>query len=276
VSDGSGTPDPISDDQINDLAALLLEYINAETFYGKQRLVEGNEVLLSNLADSALAGLQLEFQDNPVWSQSLLMHRSLLQRCRAAGIREAFEEFRDLLGETPDTVDYESVQVQALVDSIGEFITAEDWDDARRWLDDHPELLRPDTDRVFDRLIATYKSRGQSVVVRELIVHRDLLRTCREIGVDAAFERMANPPETLDMIAENTIAVLTERPDERKNWLETVHLSRVRAAELNDLPMRDLLRAVSSLLGDVPLDEIAPDLEGDHAACWQRILSAIR
>jgi len=276
VSDGSETPDQITDDQINELAALLHEFINAETFYGKQRLVEGNAVLLSNLADSALAGLQLEFQDNPVWSQSLLMHRSLLRRCNVVGIREAFEEFRDLMGETPNAVDYESVQVQALVDSIGEFITAEDWNDARHWLEDHPELLRPDADRVFDRLIATYKSRGQSNIVRELIVHRDLLRTCREIGIEAAFERMANPPETLDVIAENTIAVLTDRPDERDNWLETVRLSRVRAAELNDLPMRDLLRAVSSLLDDVPPDEIAADLEGDHAACWNRIVAGIR
>jgi hypothetical protein len=276
VSDGNGTPGQITDDQINELAGLLHEFINAETFYGKQRLVEGNAILLSNLADSALAGLQIEFQDNPAWSQSLLMHRSLLQRCKVAGIREAFKEFRDLLGETPNAVDYESVQIQALVDSIGEFITAGDWDDARRWLEDHPELLWPDADRVFDRLIATYKSRGQSNIVRELIVHRDLLRTCREIGIEAAFERMANPPETLDMIAENTIAVLTDRPDERDNWLETVRLSRVRAAELNDLPMRDLLRAVSSLLTDVPPDEIAADLEGDHAACWNRIIAGIR
>ncbi|MBN1122824.1 MAG: hypothetical protein JXJ17_17240 [Anaerolineae bacterium] len=276
MSDGSGTPGQITDDQINELAALLHEFINAETFYGKQRLVEGNAILLSHLADSALAGLLLEFQDNPVWSQSLLMHRALLQRCNVAGIREAFKEFRDLMGETPSAVDYESVQVQALVDSIGEFITAEGWDDARNWLEDHPELLRPDADRVFDRLIATYKSRGQSNIVRELIVHRDLLRTCREIGIEAAFERMANPPETLDMIAENTIAVLTDRPDERDNWLETVRLSRVRAAELNDLPMRDLLRAVSSLLIDVPPDEIAADLEGDHAACWDRIIAGIR
>ena len=36
MSDGNGTPGQITDDQINELAALLHEFINAETFYGKQ------------------------------------------------------------------------------------------------------------------------------------------------------------------------------------------------------------------------------------------------
>jgi hypothetical protein len=244
------------------------------TFHRKQRLVESNPLLLRTEADSALAGLILEYAGDDHVSESLLLHRSLLKRCREIGVRDAFLELRVTLGEPPLAETYEPSPTQALVDTIGEFITQDDWQAARQWLDQHPELLSKEADDAFEALIRTHTARNQPAVVRALIIHRDLLRTCREIGVDAAFERMLNPPATLDLIAENTIAVLTDREEERDNWAETVRLSRVRAAELDDQPMLDLLRAISRLLLGDPPDTIAVKLDGEHAACWQRILDA--
>ncbi len=268
-------PAPLDDNQADLLASLLYEYISAETFYSKQRLVEGNPaLLLSNEANSALAALTLQYDENQQVQQSLELHRALLQRCRVIGIPDAFLELRhsieELAAGQPD-----DTHLDALIDAIGEFITTDNWGAARAWLDAHPDLLTDEADLVFGRLIETYERRAQSNVVRQLTVHRDLLRACREMGVDAAFERMANPPDTLDLIADNTIAVLTDRPDAREEWGRTVVQSRLRAAELDDQPMLDLLRVISRLLGGEPPDQIEHSLDDKYLACWERILAGI-
>lgn len=274
-TDHPPTPTPLDDALLDELARLLHEFISAPTFYSKQRLVEGNPLLLETLADSALAGLIVEYADEERIRRSLELHRALLRRCREIGIREAFAELRRTVEEMDQSDAAPDQAVHALVDAIGEFITAASWEDSRRWLEAHPELLSAQADAVFEELIRTHTARGERNVVRQLIIHRDLLRMAREVGTEAAFERMAGPLGALDVIAENTIAVLTTRPEERARWAEAVHLSRVRAAELDDQPMLALLRAISRLLeGEAPA-AIAPDLEGEHAACWTRIVSAL-
>ncbi len=274
-NDHPPTPSPLDDALLDELARLLHEFISAPTFYRKQRLVEGNPLLLETLADSALAGLIVEYADEEHVRRSLELHRALLRRCREIGIREAFAELRRTVEEMDRSAATADQAVHALVETIGEFITATSWEDSRRWLEAHPELLSAQADAVFEELIRTHTARGERNVVRQLVIHRDLLRMAREVGTQAAFERMAGPLGALDVIAENTIAVLTTRPEERARWAEAVHLSRVRAAELDDQPMLTLLRAVSRLLeGEAPA-AIAPDLEGEHAACWARIVAAL-
>jgi hypothetical protein len=107
------------------------------------------------------------------------------------------------------------------------------------------------------------------------MVHRDLLRACGEIGVEAAFDRMENPPDVLDIIADNTIAVLTDRASEHKSWQETVDQSRIHAAETGDESMLVLLRAISRLLSGEDPAAVEMPLDGAYRACWQRILAAL-
>lgn len=268
-------PDPQPPDDADELAYLLHEFITAPTFYAKQRLVEGNPgLLLSSYADSALAALILEYADHEQMRETLTLHRAILERCRRDGIREAFAQVRRELGEGRRLEDMPADEVQALVATVGEFITTTDWEEARAYLDEHPELLQPASDAVIERLIETHTRRQEVNVVRHLVVHRDLLRAVRELGAEAAFGRLADPPDTLDLLAENTIAVLTERPRERANWHQTVQMSRIRAAELGDEPTRRLLEAISRLLDGHPAAEVAPDVEGEHAAAWERIAAA--
>lgn len=268
-------PQHLSEDEIDELAVVLHEFITDPTFYGKQRIVEGNAILLSQEADAALAMLAYEYEENSPLQQSLIIHRRVLQRSREIGIREAFTELRQTLDETPLAESVEAAATQNLVSVIGEFVTTENWEESRAYLVMHPELLTAQADSFFERLIQTHTARGERNVVRQLVIHRDLLRACRELGIDPAFERVANPPETLDVIAENTIAVLTNRPDQRRAWEEIVRLSRIRAAELGDEPMLELLRAISLLLDGAAPREAAPALSGEHAACWARILDAV-
>ncbi len=274
MPDDQGNGHPLNDAQLDELAVLLHELLRAETLYAKQRLVEGNPLLLRREADFSLAALVVQYEENPALHRSLEMHRRLLQRCREIGVQEAFLELRRQMDAGAErTLGGEALE--ALIDTIGEFVTAENWTESRRWLDEHPELISPEADAVFDELIRTYERRNQLVVTRQLMIHRDLLRACREIGIDEAFERMLNPPDTLDLLAENTIAVMTVRGDERTSWLETVRLIRVRAAELDDQPMLALLRAINGLLDGAAPADLAPTLEGPYAVCWERIVKAI-
>nr|MBN1228678.1 hypothetical protein [Anaerolineae bacterium] len=275
MSEPSRSTQPLDDDQIDLLAVLLHEFISATSFYSKQRLVEGNEILLSNEADSALAMLILEYDQSTLLRESLVLHRHLLQRSREVGIPDAFLELRQTLQDAPLSDSIEEAQTSILVYTIGEFITADNWEESRRFLDNHPELLQAEVPNIFDRLIKTHTARGERNVVRQLVVHRDLLRACWELGIDQAFERVMNPPETLEMLVDNTISVLTSRPTSRKEWQEIVNLSRIRAAETSDEPMLAFLRAISRLLDGESPSDIAPVLTPDYHSGWQRITAAV-
>jgi hypothetical protein len=267
----------LDDDQMDELAVLLHEFITTPTFHGKQRLVEDNPVLLlSDEADAALAGLLLAYGDDADLSEALTFHRALLRRSRQIGVTEAFVETRRKLEQAPSgDGNLSAEQAEALVDVIGEFITADDWETSYALLSEHPELLSPEADAVFERLIQTHTAREQRNVVRQLIIHRDLLRACQDIGVEAAFARMMDPPDVLDILAENTIAVLTRQPEDRETWAEAVRQSRIRAAELGQDDMLALLKAISRLLDGLMPGDIEPPPEGPHAACWRRIVEAV-
>ena len=66
---------PLRDDEMDRMAVLLHELLMEPTFHRKQRLVEGNPLLLRTEADSALAGLILEYAGDDHVSESLLLHR---------------------------------------------------------------------------------------------------------------------------------------------------------------------------------------------------------
>ncbi len=267
----------LDDDQMDELAVLLHEFITTPTFHGKQRIVEGNHaLLLSDEADATLAGLLLAYGDDDDLREALTFHRDLLRRARQIGVMEAFVESRRNLEQAPSgDGGLTAEQAQALVDVIGEFITADDWESSYALLSEHPELLTPEAEAVFERLIETHSSREQHNVVRQLIIHRDLLRACQDIGVEAAFQRMMDPPDVLDILADNTIIVLTSQPEDRETWAEAVRQSRVRAAELGQDDMLALLKAISRLLDGLMPGDIEPPPEGPHAACWRRIVETI-
>lgn len=277
MPDPDNTPQEIDDDRTDELARLLHEFITSLTFAAKERIVEHNQpLLLSNEADSALAALLFEYADDEQMRESLTLHRAILQQCREDGIRETFVRLRQRLGEQSSLDSLSTAELQARVDTIGEFITTESWQGARRYLDEHPELLDRHTDAIFGGLIESHTRREEVHVVRQLVVHRDLLRTVREMGPNAAFDRVSNPPDTLEVITENTIAVLTTQPGERAGWLETVRMSAVRAAELGSHQMSELLTAVEQLLieGGSPA-EAAARLTDEYAAAWTRITEVV-
>ncbi|MBN1311779.1 MAG: tetratricopeptide repeat protein [Anaerolineae bacterium] len=84
--------------------------------------------------------------------------------------------------------------IQQLMETIAAFTAASNWDESRRLLDEHPELLSPQADKLFDAMIQYGSGEKQAQIIEQLTTHRDLLRLCRIIGVDDAFKQTVEPP----------------------------------------------------------------------------------
>jgi len=78
---------------------------------------------------------------------------------------------------------------QELLNAVKAFVSAEDWDGSRRVLNENRDLLLSDeADAMLEALLDEFVDQPQpTALVR---VHRDLLKRCREIGVDAAFAEL--------------------------------------------------------------------------------------
>lgn len=77
---------------------------------------------------------------------------------------------------------------RALNEGLVKLITSEDWDNARDAVTEHPELLETRGQSVLDNLLVLALERRDSHWVRLFGTHRVLLRRCKRIGVDAAFQ----------------------------------------------------------------------------------------
>ncbi|MGH8884729.1 MAG: hypothetical protein ACRDYX_06065 [Egibacteraceae bacterium] len=180
--------------------SLLLEFVSTQTWAQARAVVERHEAqLLTHAADAAIDLMISTVRDRDAGAAANLeQHRRVLRRCREIGIREAFEEVAGGAGsghadQGADTSD--EVRLGML---LFKFVAAPTWDQSRRLLDEHPELLSVAVDAVLERLItgaggiieqmmpAADSGRVESEV-ESLERHGRLLRRCREIGVDAAF-----------------------------------------------------------------------------------------
>jgi len=72
-------------------------------------------------------------------------------------------------------------------------IQAETWEESRRILESHPELLTDEADAVLRQLIDTARAHGDEAALRIFERHRALLRRCREVGIEQAFAELSGP-----------------------------------------------------------------------------------
>jgi hypothetical protein len=109
--------------------------------------------------------------------------RDLLRRCREVGIRLGLAERGwDWQTLSPDERRLIGEEVS------GEFVFAPTWYESRRILDRHPELLSDQIDQLYSHLIETARGKGNDELAQMYGEHRDLLRRCRDVGVQKAFD----------------------------------------------------------------------------------------
>ncbi len=85
-----------------------------------------------------------------------------------------------------------------LMETLQAFIQARTWEESRRLLDQHPELLSDEADALLGRLQDAARARSDEHALRILEQHRVLLRRCREVGAARAFAEQMLPPEVLE------------------------------------------------------------------------------
>jgi hypothetical protein len=77
---------------------------------------------------------------------------------------------------------------ERLMALLQQFVSASSWAESRRVVEQHRELLTAEADAPLGRVLEQY--RNDSRAVQMLTEHRDLLRRCREEGIDTAFEAL--------------------------------------------------------------------------------------
>ena len=84
--------------------------------------------------------------------------------------------------------------LEQLRQTIFAFIQAETWEESRRILESHPELLTDEADALLGQLIDTAQAQGDEAALRIFERHRALLRRCREVGIEQAFAEFSGGP----------------------------------------------------------------------------------
>src|SRR5512135_744644 len=92
--------------------------------------------------------------------------------------------FRRLFGKKPHH------KPKQLLRAIRKFVAAKTWSGSKRILEQHPELLSDKADAFLVHLIAEQTNEH---VIQVLSQHRELLRRCRDVGLDAAFAHLVGP-----------------------------------------------------------------------------------
>ncbi len=152
-------------------------------------------------------------------------------------VTQAQEELKRLREEDPET--YRQLEEQArqmiasqlLLETLQAFLQADTWNESRRIVEQHPELLGQEADELLTQLIQAAKNQGDQNVVGFLQEHQELLRVCRVKGISQAFaEKMGVSPEDLE--AANALAQL---PPEALDVLEELARSGVEIRTPEDL-----------------------------------------
>jgi hypothetical protein len=80
---------------------------------------------------------------------------------------------------------------EQLRQTIFAFIQAETWEESRRILEAHPELLTDEADAVLGQLVQAQEDQDARRFFEGI---RALLRRCREVGIEQAFAEFSGPP----------------------------------------------------------------------------------
>lgn len=172
------------------LMSLLMQFSAMPSLGGAQRLVERHPELLSPAAEVGMEMLVMSARQtgHSETVDQVIKAQQLLDRCRTIGVQPAFSEARSPADAGTDDEEYDySEEKLRLAAAIMEFVTAPTLEASKRVLMQHDELLSDIADRAFDVIIAGAEPAGDAAA-EMLRKHQNLLRQCRAVGVDRAFQ----------------------------------------------------------------------------------------
>src|SRR6266545_95685 len=148
---------------------------------------------------------------------------------------------------------------ERLVESVRELTFSQNWDDVRRTIEAHPELLSDTSVDLFGVLIARLREVGDLDGGNRFEQYRDLLVLAREIGVEDAIAEMAGEAEDISAELQAALAALSESLTASDGAPEQLGLIR-RALELATLEKTPKIWvSLHGMLGDALLREHGGD-----------------
>lgn len=172
-----------------------------------------------------------------------------------------------------------------IIEAVRQFVGTEDWPAARRLVEEKPDiLLRPEVDAVFDRNIEAAMASGDARGARVLMLHRDVLRACRDEGIDAGFAWLSRQIAEADARASAAEAEDALPPDFVPRCVAALLgtaaerlalFSYLQGLGRFDPRLQPLTDAVQRAALDGDMAGYGRHLDPGHAAVWRRIRAAV-
>jgi hypothetical protein len=177
-------------------------------------------------------------------------------------------------------------RLTGVMQAIRDFVNAESWAASRQVVEVQRELLVSDeVEQIFNQNIAQAESAGEEQTVRILQMHRDLLRRCREIGIEAAFAELqaavdAEPVSEADVelpfpadLPVQTVSALLGGPEEKMAHAGMV--ARLMGEAGEDAETRAFYNAIQTALFGGDLRSLGSQLDGVYRQAWAAIVAAV-
>jgi tetratricopeptide (TPR) repeat protein len=198
---------------------------------------------------------------SPMQQQALrVLHRLVQQLGEATFLRC----WQSLAGNLP-IPDFTSTQTApSFVNLLIEFIQMSTWEESRQFLHTHPELLTSDADEALASLLEQQEREDVRATIEE---HRHLLRRCREVGIDPAFEERAssspalqtNDDEsegeqaTLEKVPQVVASILVHGSHEQRQQLVSALTTTEQELPVEQEELRTFLHCLVAVLsGEIP------------------------
>ncbi len=106
------------------------------------------------------------------------------------------------------------MQIDNLAEALEQFVNTDDWDEARRTVEQNPSLLSDQAQQLLSENISDYRRMDRDDVADYLEEHRLLLERSREVGVERAFQEAdARAHEVMEARKSQLSELRPENPD---------------------------------------------------------------
>lgn len=174
----------------------LLQHQTAPSLY---QYITAYPKVLSDRVDAYLVNILDNLQEEEMDLAPFVASRiRTLRLCRLIGVDQVFQQ-----------------EIAKKLSLIGNFLDFKTWEQSQEFLENHPELVQEQVELLVDCLAQVQLDRESSARVQE---HRELLKRCREVGIDRAFQEKIKALDLLEIEALylSNITVITE--DQRQNY----------------------------------------------------------
>jgi CHAT domain-containing protein len=184
-------------DEITAIIKALLQHQTAPSLY---QYITAYPEVLSDQVDAHLVNILDNLQEEDMDLAPFVASRiRTLRLCRLIGVDQVFKQ-----------------EIAEKFILIGYFLDSKTWEESQEFLGSHPELIQEQVELLLDCLAQVQLDREKSAIVQE---HRELLKRCREVGIDRAFQEKIKALDLEESSALYPIKIIPQSTEyQRQNY----------------------------------------------------------